>query len=211
MTGPAVVTLRERLAASGELTRGSSAADPATYDANLKAAVKVFQEHHGLKATGVADTSTIAAMNVPLSDRIRQVEINLERWRWMPDDFGTRHFLVNIPAFLLMARENGTTVRAIRVIVGKNGHETPIFSGEMETVVFSPYWNVPDSIAEDETAPVIRQDPGYLTRNQIEVVRRTKSGVKIVDPDAINWYDPDELSQLSFRSAAPARKTRSVT
>jgi murein L,D-transpeptidase YcbB/YkuD len=199
MTGPAVVTLRERLAASGELARASSAADPATYDADLEAAVKVFQEHHGLKATGVADASTIAAMNVPLSDRIRQVQINLERWRWMPDDFGTRHFLVNIPAFLLMARENGTTVRAIRVIVGKNGHETPIFSGEMETVVFSPYWNVPDSIAEDETAPMIRQDPGYLTRNQIEVVRRTKSGVKIVDPDAINWYDPAELSQLSFR------------
>ena len=199
MSGPAVVTLRERLAASGELPRATSVADPPTYDADLEAAVKVFQEHHGLKATGVADAATVAAMNVPLSDRIRQVELNLERWRWMPDDFGTRHFLVNIPAFLLMARENGTTVRAIRVVVGKNGHETPIFSGEMATVVFSPYWNVPDSIAEDETAPAIRQDPGYLTRNQIEVVRRTKSGVKVVDPGEVNWYDPDELSQLSFR------------
>jgi len=205
MTGPAVGTLRDRLAASGELPRTSSAADPAAYDAGLESAVKVFQEHHGLKATGVADAPTLAAMNVPLRDRIRQVEMNLERWRWMPDDFGTRYFLVNIPAFLLMARENGTTVRAIRVIVGKNGHETPIFSGEMATVVFSPYWNVPDSIAEDETAPAIRQDPGYLTRNQIEVVRRTKSGAKIVDPNAINWYDPEELSQLSFRQRPGAK------
>ena len=201
---PGVAVLRERLVASGELA-AASVADAATYDEQLKAAVKTFQEHHGLKATGIVDQTTLSAMNVPLSERIRQVEINLERWRWMPDDFGARHFLVNIPAFLLMARENGKSVRAIRVIVGKAGHETPIFSGDMETVVFSPYWNVPDSIAEGETAPAVRQDPGYLTRNQIDVVRRSKSGVKVVDPAMVNWYDPDELSQLSFRQRPGAK------
>ena len=202
---PAVTILRERLAASGEFTGTGGEAGPASYDEDLKAAVKTFQEHHALKATGSIDQATLAAINVPLSERIRQVEINLERWRWMPDDFGARHFLVNIPAFLLMAREDGAAVRAIRVIVGKAGHETPIFSGDMETVVFSPYWNVPDSIAEDETAPAIRQDPGYLARNQIEVVRRSNSGVKVVDPAAVNWYDPDELSQLSFRQRPGAK------
>jgi murein L,D-transpeptidase YcbB/YkuD len=201
---PAVAILRERLAASGELAP-ATVTDTATYDEPLTAAVKTFQEHHALKATGLVDQATLAAMNVPLSERIRQVEINLERWRWMPDDFGARHFLVNIPAFLLMARENGTTVRAIRVIVGKTGHETPIFSGDLETVVFSPYWNVPDSIAEDETAPAVRRDPSFLTRNQIEVVRRSTSGVKVVDPAAVNWYDPDELSQLSFRQRPGAK------
>jgi L,D-transpeptidase YcbB len=198
VTDPAVANLRARLAASGELTR-NAATNPATFDEDLEAAVKVFQEHHALQASGVADRATLVAMNVPLADRIRQVEINLERWRWMPDDFGDRHFLVNIPAYLLMARENGNTVRAIRVIVGKAGHETPVFSGEMETVVFSPYWNVPDSIAEDETGPAIRSDPNYLARNQIDVIRRTKKGATVVDPASVNWYDPVELNQLSFR------------
>jgi murein L,D-transpeptidase YcbB/YkuD len=75
----------------------------------------------------------------------------------------------------------------------------------METVVFSPYWNVPESIAEDETAPAIRQDPDYLARNQIEVVRRSKSGVKVVNPDDVNWYDPDGLKQLSFRQRPGAK------
>src|SRR5262249_19236184 len=103
MSNPAVAVLRQRLAASGELSDGE-AANPAVYDSTVEAAVKRFQDHHGLKPTGIADTATLAAINVPLTDRIRQVELNLERWRWMPDDFGARHFLVNIPAFQLMAR-----------------------------------------------------------------------------------------------------------
>ena len=201
---PAVVTLRQRLAASGELTQSGDAGNT-VYDEDVEAAVRVFQEHHAMKSTGIADRSTLIAMNVPLGARIRQVEMNLERWRWMPDDLGSRHFLVNIPSYLLMLREDGHTVRAIRVIVGKPGRETPIFSGNMETVVFSPYWNVPDSIAEGETAPAIRQDPNYLARNQIEVVRRTKAGARIVNPSDVNWYDPDELRELSFRQRPGAK------
>jgi murein L,D-transpeptidase YcbB/YkuD len=158
-----------------------------------------------MKPTGIADLPTLGAMNVPLSRRIRQVEINLERWRWMPDEFGARHFLVNIPSYLVMARENGKTVRAIRVIVGKPGHETPIFSGNMDTVVFSPYWNVPDSIAEGETAPAVRNDSNYLARNQIEILRRSKSRPTVVDPESINWNDPDELRELSFRQRPGAK------
>lgn len=204
VSDPTVTILRNRLVASGELTH-NTAANPAAFDEDLETAVKAFQEHHAMKATGVADRATLMAMNVPLADSIRQVEINLERWRWMPDDFGSRHFLVNIPAYLLMARENGNTVRAIRVIVGKPGHETPVFSGDMDTVVFSPYWNVPDSIAEDETGPEVRSDPNYLKRNQIDVIRRTKKGATVVDPASVNWYDPDELSQLSFRQRPGAK------
>src|SRR5439155_9597443 len=112
--------------------------------------VRAFQELHALKGTGVVDAATLAAMNVPLDDRIRQVETNLERWRWMPNDFGPRHLLVNIPYFHLTARENGKPVMNIRVVVGKGDqqHKTPVFSSEMTTAVFSPYWNIPDSIVE---------------------------------------------------------------
>ena len=102
---------------------------------------------------------------------MQQVAINLQRWRWMPDELGERHFFVNIPHFTLIAREAGKPVMDIRVVVGKPGNNTPIFSEEMETVVFSPYWNIPDSIAEDETAPAIARDPNYLARQGIEILR----------------------------------------
>ena len=119
-------------------------------------------------------------MNVPLDTRIRQVALNLQRWRWMPDDLGDRHFLVNVPYFHLIAREQGKPVMDIRVVVGKVGNNTPLFSDEMETVVFSPYWNIPDSIAQGETLPAIARDPNYLARQNIEIMR--VSGGERVEP-----------------------------
>jgi murein L,D-transpeptidase YcbB/YkuD len=186
------------LAAWGDLSAAASGESP-EYDKDVEAAVRAFQEHHALKATGIADPATLSAMNVPLDDRIKQIAANLERWRWMPDDFGARHLLVNIPSYLLMAREDGKTVKAIRVVVGKPGHETPVFSGNMETVVFSPYWNVPDSIAEGETAPAAARDPDYLERNDIEILRVSKSGATSVNPANVDWDNPEELKQLAFR------------
>jgi murein L,D-transpeptidase YcbB/YkuD len=163
------------------------------------AAIKVFQEHHAIPPTGVIDAATRAAMKVPLDARIQQVRINLERWRWMPDDLGARHFIVNIPFYHLTARENGKAVKDIRVVVGKPGNETPIFSGNMETVVFSPYWNIPDSIVEGETAPAMAKDPKYLARNNMEILRVGDGGATPVNPSDVNWDDPQELKQLAFR------------
>jgi murein L,D-transpeptidase YcbB/YkuD len=134
-----------------------------------------------------------------LAAEIAKVTLNLERWRWMPDDFGARHFLVNIPAYRVVARENGTPVLDIRAVVGKPGHETPVFSEEMTTVVFSPYWNIPDSIVTGETAPAVAKDPAYLRRNNIEILRVTKSGATPVDPSDVQWDDEAELKQLAFR------------
>lgn len=163
------------------------------------AEIRVFQEHHAIKTTGKMDAATRAALAVPLDDRIHQVVVNLERWRWMPDDLGARHLLVNIPYYHLMARENGAVVKDIRVVVGKPGHETPIFSDEMETVVFSPYWNIPDTIVEGETAPAQVKDPRYLARNNIEILRVSESGAEPVDPSKVDWDDADALKQLAFR------------
>ena len=161
--------------------------------------VRVFQEHHAIKTTGKMDAATRAALAVPLEDRIHQVKVNIERWRWMPDDLGARHLLVNIPYYTLMARENGAIVKDIRVVVGKPGHETPIFSDEMETVVFSPYWNIPDTIVEGETAPAQVKDSRYLARNNIEVLRVSDAGPSPVDPSGVNWDDTEALKQLAFR------------
>ena len=181
--------LRQRLQMSGHLKEGR----------DLLAAVKSFQELHSIAATGVVDDKTLAAMNVPLDWRIQQVAINLQRWRWMPDELGERHFLVNIPYFHLVARESGKPVLDIRVVVGKPGNNTPIFSEDMETVVFSPYWNIPDTIAENETAPAVARDPGYLARQGIEVLRVSSSGTETLSASDVDWDNPASLKGLAFR------------
>ncbi|MGH9219191.1 MAG: peptidoglycan-binding protein, partial [Vicinamibacterales bacterium] len=187
-SGPAVAALRQRLSAGGYF-KGDAAAS-SSYDADVEAAAKSFQELHGIKATGIVDQQTLAALNVPLDTRMRQVALNLQRWRWMPDDMGDRHFLINIPYFHVIAREHGKPVMDIRVIVGKVGNNTPLFSDEMETVVFSPYWNIPDSIAQGETLPAIARDPAYLARQNIEIVR-TSGGV--VSASDVDWSNPEAL------------------
>lgn len=146
-----------------------------------------------------------ALMNPAMAQHAGQLALNLERWRWMPDDLGTRHLMVNIPSYHLVAREAGYTVLEMKVVVGKRDHETPIFSGMMTTTVFSPYWNVPDSIVEGETAPAAARDPGFLARNDIEILHRTKSGVEQVDPASVNWDDPEQLKSLAFRQRPGAK------
>lgn len=140
-----------------------------------------------------------AVPELPVERRIAQVELNLERWRWMPDDLGARHFIVNIPSFHLYVREQHKTVLDMKVVVGKPGTETPVFSDEMESVVFSPYWNIPETIALGETAPAIMRDPSYLERNNIEVLSVSSSGTRRVDPSEIDWGNAGELERLAFR------------
>jgi murein L,D-transpeptidase YcbB/YkuD len=206
-----VITLRQRLAATGELAAGrpsgsrkgksedQSALRAALYDGQVEAAVRAFQEHHALKATGIADAATLAAMNVTVDERLRQIAINLDRWRWMPDDFGERHLIVNIPYFHVVAREHGKIVSDIRVVVGKPGNETPVFSSRMDSVVFSPYWNIPDTIVSGETAPAVARDENYLARNNIEILRVSNKGAERVDPSTIDWDNPQAVEQLAFR------------
>jgi murein L,D-transpeptidase YcbB/YkuD len=196
---PAAPVLRRRLARSGHLDDGAAASESSIYSENDAAAVRAFQDLHGLKSTGIVDTATLAAINVPLDERIRQVAMNLERWRWMPDDFGDRHLLINIPYFHLMAREHGKTVMDIRVVVGTPANKTPIFSSNMNTVVFSPYWHIPDSIVQGETVPAVVRDPSYLQRNAIDVLDLSKRPATPVDPASVDWDDAGQLERLAFR------------
>ncbi len=225
---PAVIMLRYRLIASGELAPeavapvgpapapGAAVATAAqahvggargprpirawrATTAHVVNAVRAFQEHHGLKPTGIVDARTVAALNVPISQRIAQVALNLERWRWMPDDLGARHIRVNIPRFYVEAIENGRPVLSIRAIVGKEGDETPIFSESMTHVVFSPYWNIPPTIVADETLPAAERDPEYLARNNIEVVRVSGSETEVIDPADLDWTDEETMKGVAFR------------
>ena len=188
------VSLRERLTASGELADGVS----------LEQAIASFQDRHQIKATGIMDAATLAAMNVPIDVRLAQLRANLERWRWMPDDLGEQHFIVNIPRFHLLAVEHGKVVKDIRVVVGKIGHETPIFSDEMEMVVFSPYWNIPEEIVAAETAPAIGKDLNYLKRMNIEITRVSNKTEQVNATD-VDWSDLKALRGLSLRQRPGAR------
>ncbi len=191
-----VEELRQRLQASGHLKDGG----------DLTAAIKSFQELHSIAASGVVDEKTLAALNVPLDWRMQQVAINLQRWRWMPDQLGERHFFVNIPHFTLIAREAGKPVMDIRVVVGKPGNNTPIFSEEMETVVFSPYWNIPDTIAENETAPAIARDPNYLSRQGIEILRVSGGTSQTLNSSDVDWGSPDAVQGAGVPAKAGRRQ-----
>jgi murein L,D-transpeptidase YcbB/YkuD len=184
---PSVAAIARRLAASGDFTGEVPGAGDATYTPDLQESVKRFQRRHGLTEDGVVTAAVVAEMNVPIDQRIRQIEMNLERWRWLPRDLGERHVLVNIPEYRLEVWEDNRVALSMRVVVGKQDTQTPIFSDEMTYVVFSPYWNVPPDIAQGETLPEIMKDPGFLDRTNMEVLDR--SG-KPIDPAAIDVADP---------------------
>jgi murein L,D-transpeptidase YcbB/YkuD len=194
---PQVATLRARLSAEGDLPPSASG-DPSLYDAAVAEGVRRFEKRHGLKEDGILDPETIAALNEPVDARIAQIELNMERWRWLPEKLGDRHILVNIPSYELTVFDGGSAVLGMRVVTGKADSPTPIFSDEMTEVVFNPYWNIPRSILRNETLPAILRDPGYLERNNLEVVRAGK----VVDPGSIDWSDDDFHYQLRQRPGA---------
>ncbi len=174
-----VALLRARLAASGDVQEesgGEGAAGEgapqtaAVFDPAVERAVRRFQGRHGLEVTGIVDEATLAALNVPIGRRVRQMELNMERWRWLPADLGARHIEVNVPDYSLKVIENGRSVLAMRVVVGKDQSRTPAFSDTMTFVELNPYWHIPPSILREEILPELASDPGYLERHDMEVV-----------------------------------------
>ena len=187
---PHVAALRAHLVATGDLEASADAPGAAPlFDAATQQALKRFERRHGLAPDGRLDREVLAELNVPVEERIRQIELNLERWRWLPEALGDRYVLVNIPTYNLTAVDHGQVALQMRVVTGKPDSPTPIFSDEMTTVVFSPYWNVPPDIARDETMPAVMRDPGYLGRNNLEVVRAGH----VLDPWAVDWSRPGHI------------------
>lgn len=181
---PAVPALRQRLAIEGDLDPSHEKDPSPTYDSTVVEAVKKFEERHRIEPDGILDPATVAALNVPVDERIRTIQLNLERWRWLPDPMPARYLVVNVPDFRLEVMENGNAVMNMRVVVGEPDNKTPIFADEMTHLVFSPYWNVPPGIAKDETIPRVAMDPGFLARNNMEVVSPSGS---VVDPSSVDW------------------------
>jgi murein L,D-transpeptidase YcbB/YkuD len=156
----------------GDLPANADApGDTQAYDGQLVEAVKHFQTRHGLDADGRLGPATINQLNVPLQDRVLQLQLSLERWRWLPVEFSAPPIFVNIPDFRLRALdENNKVVLDMRVVVGKSIRtRTPVFTREMTYVVLRPYWNVPPSILRGEIIPAIQRDRDYIAQKNYEV------------------------------------------
>jgi L,D-transpeptidase YcbB len=175
----------------GDLPPDTQPNDAAIYDATLEEGVKRFQRRHGLNDDGRLGSATVTQLNVPLSDRVRQLQLTLERWRWLPTEFSSPPIVVNIPDFYLRALdENNKVALEMRVMVGKVMTQTPVFSGDMMFVVFRPYWNVPPGILRRSVLPAIKRDRNYVATNNFEV---TSADGKIVTSGEIS---DDVLAQL---------------
>lgn len=190
---PHVAAVRDRLLRTGELL--GPAADAEFYDETLEAAVRVFQDRHGLDVDGAIGPKTLAAMNVTVEDRIQQMLLNMERRRWMPDDLGERHVFVNLADFEMKLVEGPKTVFDSRVVIGSNVHRTPVFSGEMTYLVLNPYWNVPPSIASKELLPKIRRDVNYFANNNFKLFSGWGADAGEIDLRTVDW---SRVSPRSF-------------
>jgi murein L,D-transpeptidase YcbB/YkuD len=200
--------LRHRLMLSGYLS-GFDYRDTYHYDAELERAVREFQSAHGLEADGVVGRKTLAALNVPVDERIQQIQLNMERWRWMPDDLGERYLLVNMAGFELQAVENDEAVMDMRVIIGRPYRSTPAFLGTMRYLVINPYWNVPHKLAVLDLLPKQQADPDYLPGKGFRVYAGWGKDAPELDPGDIDWssytaenfpyrliQDPGEVNSL---------------
>jgi L,D-transpeptidase YcbB len=181
-----VLELRKRLAASGDLAVGKSEGGD-LFDDNMEQAVTLFQERHGLKPDGVVGPVTLAALNVPLKHRIRQLELNLERLRWILGNPEQRSIVVNIANFELNVIESGKSVLSMKVVVGKPFQRTPVFTAKMTHLVINPSWNVPDSIARKEILPKIKKDPHYLAEQKMMALREQGFREYEINPETVNW------------------------
>jgi len=176
--------LRRRLIVSGDLD--PSLADGTTYDAAVVEAVKRFQRRHGLDPDGTIGARSLAALNVPVEARLRQIAANLERWRWMPHQLGRLHVSVNIPAASLDLVEDGAVAISMRVVVGDTRHPTPSMDTSMSSVVLNPPWSVPTSIANNEILPKLRRDPNYLANSNLQIADYPEDSPEAAG-DGIDW------------------------
>lgn len=195
--GPRVAALRARLAVSGDTQ--SSGKDGDVFDESLAKAVARFQSRYGRDPDGIVGKTELGELNVPAVERLRQIELNMERWRWLPKELGDRYLIVNIPEYMLRIYEGGRQAISMRVVVGKALSATPVFSDQMTQVVLNPIWNVPATVAEAEMVPAVRDDREYLAKNALRVYDGPGDDAKEVDPKSVHWSDDSETKQLNFR------------
>ena len=206
----AVQLLKERLRISGDYNTADTSA---LFTPALRAAVQTSQRRFGLKQDGVVGPATLRALNKPVTDRIQQMLVNMERMRWMPAHDAGRRLVANIPEYKLHVYEGNRKVFDMRIVVGKAANKTVGFNDKLKHIVFSPYWNIPASIVRKEILPAMQRNPAYLaqknmeqtgTRNGLPVIRQKPGGnnslgrVKFLFPNSYAIYFHDTPAKSLF-------------
>ena len=191
--GLRVPQLYQRLLASGDMPIGIPI--DSVYTDELSAVIKSFQTRHGLDVDGNLGKATLAALNIPVQDRINQILINMERHRWIRQDLGIHYIMVNIANYKMEVFKDTVMTMEKKVIVGKPFRKTPVFSSKMTYIVLNPYWTVPPTILFNDILPELKKNPGYLSTKNIKVLDGYGSDASVLDPYSIDW---SQLSQNYF-------------
>ncbi|MFW5686998.1 MAG: L,D-transpeptidase family protein, partial [Halanaerobium sp.] len=190
--GSRVAQLISNLNARNYLNRANLKADDYFND-TVKQAVVRFQLDHGLNADGVVGDKTLAALNISRDQRIKQLIINMERWRWLPEDLGSRYIYVNIADYNLKLFEDNQLKMEMKTIVGQEQRSTPVFSDSIKYLVLNPYWYVPESIAVKDKLPEIKEDVDYLSENDYTLFKYNGDNkLEKIDPEDVDWDEVDE-------------------
>lgn len=209
-SAPEISLIKKHLQLTGDIPGADSSQ---VFNDTLEMGIKNYQRRFGFTPDGIITKALVKEMNVPAHSRVQQLLINIERMRWMPSRPSGNLILVNIPEFVLHVYDGRNRVWDMAVVVGKEGHNTMMFTGDLNQVVFSPYWNVPPSIVKDEILPAIEKDPGYLERNNMEQVGmegelpkirqlpgpdNSLGKVKFLFPNSFNIYFHDTNAKSLF-------------
>ncbi|RYZ28678.1 MAG: hypothetical protein EOO10_08720 [Chitinophagaceae bacterium] len=209
-SSPAIALIKRRLELTGEMLGKDTST---VFNDTLENAIKIFQTRMGYTPDGKISAQLIKDMNVPTKTRLAQILVNMDRMRWMPTEPSGQLIVVNIPEFILHLYEGKKKAFDMNVVVGKEGHNTVSFSGDLSTIVFSPYWNVPPSIVKNEILPAMDRNPGYLASQNMEitgnegglpVIRQLPGGknslgkVKFLFPNSFNIYFHDTPAKSLF-------------
>lgn len=190
--GASVVALRQRLIITGDLD--ASAGDSNIYDSYVEGGVRRFQSRMGLSTTGSINRATLAALNVPVDRRIRQLETNIVRLRTWSGNLGNRYVVANIPAAAVETVENGHVATRHAAGVGKIDRQSPLLQTKIPEVNFNPTWTVPASIIRKDLIPKMQKEPTYLTENKIRIIGPNGE----IPPERVNWRS-DEATRYTFR------------
>lgn len=182
MSGERVAALRQRLLVTGDMSAGSS--DPKVFDDSLEAGVRNFQLRHGLEDDGIVGKATLAALNVPVEQRIDQIRANLERARWVLHDLPDTYILVDIAGFRVTYTRDGEIVWQTRAQVGRPYRKTPVFRAKLTYLEVNPTWTVPPTILREDVLPAIKRDPAYLAEKNMQVI---DYGGNPMDSAGIEW------------------------
>lgn len=211
-----VPLIKARLKLLGDFTGGTGGPQ---FDKALENAVRGFQERHGLQVSGLINKETLTELNVPVQQRIGQLIVNMERSRWLPVQLKGDYLAVNIPEFKLHVYHGDSLLWSCNAVVGQTMHRTTVFYGELNQIVFSPYWNVPPGILRNEVLPAMKRDQDYLLKHHMEIVGyrnglpmiRQKPGpdnplglIKFLFPNSYNIYLHDTPSKSLFEKSSRA-------